>query len=97
MKVDFTILPSQNLLRYNFLRMQRKSLKRISRAATIIFVPVNPIAIFHAYKFTHFTDQESEKSKDPKKSLTVTPEIQTHIFCVSNPRPGNVLLSARRW
>ncbi len=49
---------------------------------------MNIVAIFHAYKFTHFVTGKTEKTKDPKK-LTAGQKISTLIFGVSNPRPAN--------
>lgn len=49
---------------------------------------MNVIAIFHSYKFTHFIDSKTEKTKDPKK-LTTGQKISTLIFGVNNPRPTN--------
>lgn len=56
-----------------------------------IFVLMNFVAIFHSYKFTHFTENKTEKTKDPK-SLTTEQKIRTLIFGVSNPRPENKAL-----
>lgn len=50
---------------------------------------MNIVAVFHSYKFTHFADNKSEKTKDPKK-LTTGQKIKTLIFGVSNPRPENI-------
>lgn len=49
---------------------------------------MNLVAIFHAYKFTHFVVDETEKTKSPIK-LTTTQKIKTLVFGVSNPRPEN--------
>jgi len=53
-----------------------------------IFVLMNIVAVFHSYKFTHFVDSKTEKTKDPKK-LTIGQKIKTLVFGVSNPRPEN--------
>lgn len=55
---------------------------------TIVFILMNVVAIFHAYKFTHFVDSSIEKTKDPEK-LTTSQKISTLIFGVNNPRPTN--------
>jgi alpha-beta hydrolase superfamily lysophospholipase len=49
---------------------------------------MNILAIFHAYKFTHFVDSKKEKTKDSKK-LTAGQKIATLIFGINNPRPEN--------
>ncbi|MBI3233630.1 MAG: alpha/beta hydrolase [Bacteroidetes bacterium] len=49
---------------------------------------MNVVAIFHAYKFTHFADSKAIKTKDAKK-LSATEKISTLIFGINNPRPEN--------
>lgn len=49
---------------------------------------MNIVAVFHSYKFTHFTDSKTEKTKNPTQ-LTTGQKIKTLIFGVSNPRPEN--------
>ena len=49
---------------------------------------MNVVAIFHSYKFTHFSEDNTEKTKDPQK-LTALQKINTLVFGVSNPRPEN--------
>jgi alpha-beta hydrolase superfamily lysophospholipase len=49
---------------------------------------MNIVAAFHAYKFTHFANSNSDKTKNPGK-LSFGQKIQTLIFGVSNPRPVN--------
>lgn len=57
-------------------------------ALTTIFIMMNIVAIFHSYKFTHFTNNQIEKTKNSKK-LTTNQKFKTLIFGVSNPRPKN--------
>lgn len=69
--------------------MIRKDLvKRVFWISIVIFILMNVVAIFHAYKFTHFTELKVEKTKDAK-SLTTGQKITTLLFGVSNPRPEN--------
>ena len=68
----------------------RKWIKRCLSTLTIIFVLMNVVAAFHAYKFTHFADSRSEKTKDAKK-LTGVQKIKTLVFGISNPRPENTI------
>jgi esterase/lipase len=56
-----------------------------------IFVLMNIVAIFHSYKFTHFADNKSEKTRDPK-SLTTGLKIKTLFLGVNNPRPENKIV-----
>ncbi|MDC6363651.1 MULTISPECIES: alpha/beta hydrolase [Flavobacteriaceae] len=55
-----------------------------------IFALMNAVALFHSYKFTHFTDSKIEKTKAPEK-LTAGQKIRTLVFGVSNPRPKNIV------
>jgi len=52
---------------------------------------MNVVASFHSYKFTHFDDSNTAKTKDPKK-LTTGQKISTLIFGVNNPRPTNDIM-----
>jgi alpha-beta hydrolase superfamily lysophospholipase len=54
----------------------------------MLFVLLNVVAIFHSYKFTHFVDSKTAKTKDPRK-LTNGQKISTLVFGVNNPRPEN--------
>ena len=49
---------------------------------------MNVLAIFHAYKFTHFVTGPLEKTVDPKH-LSAAQKIKTLIFGINNPRPEN--------
>jgi alpha-beta hydrolase superfamily lysophospholipase len=66
----------------------KKWLKRFLWIFGIIFVCMNTIAIFHAYKFTHFTRKGIERTKDPKK-LTDMEKLKALLLGVNNPRPEN--------
>lgn len=61
-----------------------------------MFVFMNIIAAFHAYKFTHFTEQSSAKTKHPE-SQTVIERIKTLALGVSNPRPENNALPVEEY
>lgn len=69
----------------------KKWFKRSIWTLISLFVLLNIVAIFHAYKFTHFTEKETSKTKDPK-SLTIGQKVKTLIFGVDNPRPNNKTL-----
>ncbi|WP_234984763.1 MULTISPECIES: alpha/beta hydrolase [unclassified Flavobacterium] len=49
---------------------------------------MNIIAFFHAYKFTHFTENNSEKTKSPEK-LSAIDKVKTIFFGVNNPKAKN--------
>jgi len=61
-------------------------LKNITRFLLSIFVIINIVACFHAYKFTHFDDSITQKPKDPKE-LSITGKLKALVFGVSIPRP----------
>jgi anionic cell wall polymer biosynthesis LytR-Cps2A-Psr (LCP) family protein len=63
---------------------KRKWLKRGIKTLVVLFVLMNIVAVFHAYKFTHFANSNSDKTKNPGK-LSFGQKIQTLIFGVSNP------------
>lgn len=45
------------------------------------------VAVFHAYKFTHFSQNETVKTKSPNK-LTTVEKVKTLFFGINNPRPS---------
>lgn len=53
-----------------------------------MFMLMNIIALFHSYKFTHFTVEGVEKTGAPQK-LSTAQKIQTLLFGVNNPRPAS--------
>jgi alpha-beta hydrolase superfamily lysophospholipase len=68
--------------------MHKTLKKRIIWISIIIFVCINLIAIFHAYKFTHFSSDRVERTKNPK-DLSSVEKIKALLFGVTNPRPEN--------
>ncbi|WP_281337362.1 alpha/beta hydrolase [Flavobacterium eburneipallidum] len=62
---------------------------KVNRLFLIIFIMLNVVAFFHAYKFTHFTENNSEKTKSPEKLSTIE-KVKTLFFGVNNPKPKNV-------
>jgi alpha-beta hydrolase superfamily lysophospholipase len=69
------------------LTQRKKWINRSIWTIIILFVLMNVVAIFHAYKFTHFSSDQ-KKTRSPKH-LTAGQKIQTLLFGVSNPRPKN--------
>ena len=53
-----------------------------------IFILMNIIAGFHAYKFTHFDRDASSKTKDARQ-LSTAQKLKAILFGISNPRPEN--------
>lgn len=70
------------------MKKRRKWIKRSLWALTAVFVFMNSIAAFHAYKFTHFTDRSLEKTSAPQ-ALSIGQKVEALLFGVSNPRPEN--------
>lgn len=70
------------------MKIRRSFLRRILYVIAFLFVLVNIIAFFHAYKFTHFVDKNKAKTQNPKKLSTLA-KIKTLAFGVNNPRPTN--------
>lgn len=61
-----------------------------------VFILINIVAFFHAYKFTHFTDNKSEKTKSPEK-LTSFEKAKILFFGVNNPKPKNTKLPSQKY
>ena len=61
---------------------------KLLRACIIIFILMNVIAAFHAYRFTHF---DAAKTVRTKKTLpfSLSEKFSTILFGVDNPRPEN--------
>jgi alpha-beta hydrolase superfamily lysophospholipase len=70
------------------LNRRRKIIKRLIWIISLGFISINIIAFFHAYKFTHFSDGNATKTKNPEK-LGSFEKLKTLFFGVSNPRPTN--------
>jgi uncharacterized protein len=67
---------------------KKRMLRRTIFALILGFIFMNVVAIFHAYKFTHFSDKEIVRTKDPAK-LSAFEKLSTLVFGVNNPRPAN--------
>lgn len=57
---------------------------------------MNIVAFFHAYKFTHFVENKSEKTKSPEK-LTSLEKFKTLFFGVNYPKPKNLKLPTQNY
>ncbi len=67
---------------------RKKILKKIGWGLFIGFILLNIIAYFHAYKFTHFGDNNLIRTRDPKE-LTLMRRLKSLVFGINNPRPSN--------
>lgn len=65
-----------------------KNHKNSIRIIFIILLIINAVAFVHAYKFTHFAENGSTKTKSPEK-LSSLEKVKTLIFGVNNPKPEN--------
>lgn len=66
----------------------KKITKRALWLVLVGFILLNVIAFFHAYKFTHFSDEPIEKTEGPQK-LSFGSKLKTLVFGIDNPRPEN--------
>lgn len=57
---------------------------------------INSIAFFHAYKFTHFTENKSEKTKSPEKQSSFE-KAKTLFLGVNNPKPKNLKFPSQKY
>lgn len=67
----------------------RSILKKILWLAAIVFVAINALAFIHAYKFTHFSGTQNERTRDPK---SLSPLVKTKVILggIDNPKPMRV-------
>lgn len=68
----------------------KKIIKSILWISLVVFILMNMVAFFHAYKFTHFTEATIEKTRKPEE-LSFVEKLWTILFGVDNPRPVNRL------
>ncbi len=76
--------------------LNKRFIKRSIWTLTIILLLINIVAIFHSYKFTHFSQKKILKTKDPA-ILTSGQKLSTLIFGVNNPRPTNDIYPSRKY
>lgn len=76
--------------------MKRKRLfKKIAWFVLIVFVLMNVVAFFHAWKFTHFSDSTAPKTKSG--NLSFGKKLQALVFGISNPRPATKSTPGRQF
>jgi uncharacterized protein len=61
-------------------------LRKALACVVVIFIAMNVIAFIHAYKFTHFSNTEVERTKDPTELSTVS-KMTTLLTGIDNPKP----------
>lgn len=67
---------------------KKKIKKRLLLIFSSLFLFINVIAFFHAYKLTHFASSDSTKTKSSNK-LSASEKVETILFGVNNPKPIN--------
>lgn len=70
---------------------KHKGFRRFLWMTLILFVIMNVVAFFHAWKFTHFSDSGIMRTKQPAQ-LSLTEKITALFFGVSLPRQVNTML-----
>jgi alpha-beta hydrolase superfamily lysophospholipase len=70
--------------------------KNILKALFVIFIIMNTIAFFHAYKFTHYNNSKEAKTKSPEK-LTSLDKAKIVVFGVNNPKPKNTKFPSQKY
>ena len=78
------------------MKTKRKWIKRSLITLGIIFLVMNLVAIFHAYKFTHFDPTISDKTAQPQQ-LSFGEKVKTLFFGVNLPRPENDRIPLRAY
>ena len=75
----------------------KKILKRTGYAFLFLFILLNVISFFHAYKFTHFSEAPGlEKTKDIGK-LSTTAKLKALFLGIDHPRPVDKSFPARKY
>jgi alpha-beta hydrolase superfamily lysophospholipase len=60
----------------------------------MLFLTINIVAYFHAYKFTHYSNDKIVKTKEASL-LSSADKFETLIFGINNPRPKNNVLPSQ--
>ena len=69
-----------------FFQSRTAVVRKLLYGFSIVFVLINIVAYFHAYKFTHFSQSDIAKTKDPA-GLSGFDKIKIALFGIDNPRP----------
>ena len=68
--------------------VKKKALNRFLGLVIGLFVLMNIVAFFHAYRFTHFSEQGIEKTRNPRE-LGLATKIKVLLLGIDNPKPVN--------
>jgi len=68
--------------------LKKKVVKRSLWTLGVLFVLLNVMCFFHAYKLTHFNDASVVKTKRAER-LSASEKIKAAFFGVNNPKPTN--------
>src|ERR1019366_2029826 len=74
----------------------KKYLKAFGGTLLTIFVLLNVVVCFHAYKMTHFTTKRVERLED-NNAMSASTKIKTILFGVENSRPQNAITPAQKF
>ena len=74
---------------------KRKTVKTTLKLALLLFVVLNVIAAFHAYKFTHFGDSSGVRTE--RVNLSFANKLKILFTGVDNPRPANTTTPAHTY
>ncbi|HEX7844150.1 MAG TPA: alpha/beta hydrolase [Chitinophagaceae bacterium] len=66
--------------------MKKRVFKRIAWILLTLFLLMNISAYMHAYKFTHFSKADKNRTEEPRK-LSFTGKIKALFLGINNPRP----------
>ncbi len=73
---------------------KRKIVRLTIIACILIFLGMNIIAAFHAYKFTHFVKSTITKTQNPDE-LNQLEKLNTLFFGINNPKPVNSIFPSQ--
>jgi len=73
----------------------KKIYKQLGYTLLFVFVVMNVITFFHAYKFTHFSDSGAPKIKP--ENLTASQKAGILFFGVNNPKPINTQFPTQKY
>ena len=68
--------------------VKKKALNRFLGLVIGLFVLMNIVAFFHAYRFTHFSESGIEKTRNPRE-LGLATKIKVLLLGIDNPKPVN--------
>jgi len=73
----------------------KKIYKQLGYSLLVVFLIMNVVTFFHAYKFTHFSDGGTPKVKP--ESLTAAQKAGLLFFGVNNPKPVNTQFPSQKY